>query len=215
MLRQCTINKLKNREITMRKMAIIIVFCNTFVAYASGDYQSGQEKSTVCAACHGPKGISTQPEWPSLAGQHANYLIKQMYDFKMHHGREAPTMAPMVANLTHQDMADLAVFYSKQPLPEGSTPKKYLKRGEALYRGGDFTKHITACIACHGPKGHGNAQAGFPALSGQQVGYTVQQLQNFKDHKRTNDLNSIMQDISVRMSTEDMIAVANYAAGLY
>ena len=84
-----------------------------------------------------------------------------------------------------------------------------------MYRGGDFNKHITACIACHGPKGTGNAQAGFPSISGQHAAYTIQQLQDFKEGKRKNDLNSIMRDISARMSIEDMEAVANYIAGLY
>ena len=199
----------------MKKMAFILALCNTFAVYPAGDYQAGQNKSTVCAACHGPKGISTNPIWPNLAGQHASYLTKQLHDFKQNHGRSAPTMTPMVANLSEQDMDDLAVFYSKQPLPEGRTPSKYLKRGQELFRGGDFSKHITACIACHGPNGHGNAQAGFPILSGQHAAYTVLQLQDFKNNKRSNDLNSIMRDISARMSDDDMVAVANYVAGVY
>lgn len=199
----------------MKKIAFVLALCSSFAVHAVGNYQAGQEKSTVCAACHGPKGVSVNPEWPSLAGQHANYLAKQLHDFKENHGRNAPTMAPMVANLTNQDMDDLAVFYSKQPLPEGATPKKYLALGQQLYRGGDFDKHITACIACHGPRGCGNAEARFPVLSGQQAAYTILQLQAFKDKKRTNDLNSIMHDVSVRMSTEDMEAVANYVNGLY
>ena len=199
----------------MKKMVFFLTLCSTFTVYAIGNYQAGQEKSTVCAACHGPTGISINPAWPSLAGQHANYTVKQLINFKQQKGRYDPTMAPMVANLSEQDMADLAAFYARQPRPEGSTPMKYLARGEKLYRGGDFNQHITACIACHGPKGTGNAQAGFPVLSGQQAAYTVLQLQAFKTNKRGNDLNSIMHDISARMSTSDMEAVANYIAGLY
>jgi cytochrome c553 len=198
----------------MKKTVFFLALCIHFTAYASGIYQAGQEKSTACAACHGQTGISTNPAWPSLAGQHADYLVKQLQDFKGK-TRYSPIMTPLVANLSEQDMADLAVFYAKQPLPEGKTPKKYLQRGEQLYRGGDFNKHITACIACHGPRGTGNAQAGFPALSGQHPAYTVQQLQAFAEGKRSNDLNSIMHDISMRMSNEDMEAVANYIAGLY
>ena len=199
----------------MKKIAFLLALCSTIAAFAGGDYQAGQEKSTVCAACHGPKGVSVNPAWPSLAGQHAAYLVKQLHDFKNTQSRDAPTMAPLVTNLSDQDMRDLAFFYASQPLPEGITPPKYLKRGEQLYRGGDFSKHITACIACHGPAGKGNAQANFPALSGQQAIYTAQQLQAFKDHKRNNDLNSIMRDISSRMSSDDMQAVANYVAGLH
>ncbi len=199
----------------MKKMAFFLALCCTFAMHAAGVYQSGQEKSTVCATCHGPTGVSVNPIWPNLSGQHATYLAKQLADFKQKKGRADPTMAPMVTHLSEQDMADLAIFYAKQPLPEGATPKKYLSRGEQLYRGGDVDKHITACIACHGPKGRGNAQAGFPSLSGQYAAYTILQLQAFKDNKRSNDLNSIMRDISARMSTEDMTAVANYVAGLY
>lgn len=199
----------------MKKIAFLLALCSTIAAFAAGDYQAGQEKSTVCAACHGEKGISVNPAWPSLAGQHAAYLAKQLNDFKKAQNREAPTMTALVANLSEQDINDLAAFYASLPLPEGITPKQYLKRGEQLYRGGDFSKHITACIACHGPSGQGNAQANFPVLSGQQAAYTIQQLQAFKDKKRSNDLNSIMRDISARMSADDMQAVANYVAGLH
>lgn len=199
----------------MRKTAFVFILCHCILAYAEGHYQAGKEKAAVCAACHGPNGQSTNPEWPSLAGQHASYLVKQLQDFKAGKTRSAPTMAPVVADLTEQDMKDLAVFYSKQPLPTLTTPKPYLKRGEQLYRGGDFKQHITACIACHGPQGLGNAQAGFPVVSGQQPRYTIQQLQAFKTHERQNDLHQIMQDISARMLQEDMEAVAYYMAGLH
>ena len=199
----------------MKKMAFFLALCATFTVNATGNYQNGREKSMVCAACHGATGISINPVWPSLAGQHAPYLIKELRDFKLKKGRDDPTMTPMSINLSEQDMADLAIFYAKQPLPTGSTPQKYLTRGEQLYRGGDFNKHITACIACHGPKGTGNAQAGFPVLCGQHAAYTILQLQAFKVNKRSNDLNSIMRDISARMDTDDMEAVAHYIAGLY
>lgn len=177
--------------------------------------EAGQNKSTVCTACHGPQGISTNPEWPNLAGQHEKYFVKQLKDIKEGKSRSAPTMTAIVANLNEQDIDDLAAYYAKMPVAEGSTPEKYLKRGEQLYRGGDLNKHIAACIACHGPKGSGNAQAGFPLLSGQHAAYTIMQLQAFKDGKRTNDLNQIMQDISSKMSPEDMEAVAYYIQGLY
>lgn len=199
----------------MKKLALALILCAPLVIFAQGNPQEGQTKSVVCAACHGQQGVSLTPEWPNLAGQNAKYTVKQLKDIKKGKTRVAPTMIAMVANLNEQDMDDLAAFYAKMPLAEGSTPKKYLQRGEQIYRGGDFDKHITACIACHGPKGTGNAQAGFPVLSGQKSAYTVLQLQAFKDGKRTNDLNHIMQDISGRMSQDDMEAVAHYIEGLY
>ncbi|CDZ76031.1 Cytochrome c4 precursor [Legionella massiliensis] len=172
-------------------------------------------KTALCAACHGQQGQSTNPEWPSLAGQHASYLIKQLQDFQQAKTRNALTMTGLSSSLSETEIKELAEFYARQHLPKGSTPEKYLKRGELLYRGGDFAKHITACIACHGPQGTGNAQAGFPVLTGQHAQYTIQQLQAFKDGKRSNDLNSIMRDISARMSQEDMEAVAYYVQGLH
>lgn len=199
----------------MKKMIFLFTLCCAFVVNAAGDPHAGEVKSTACAACHGAKGVSSNPEWPNLAGQNPVYFIKQLNDFKSNHDRVSPVMAPLVSGLSNQDMDDLAAYYASLPLPEGSTPKQYLSRGELLYRGGDFDKHITACIACHGPKGTGNAQAGFPVVSGQQVGYIVLQLQQFKEKKRRNDLNSIMQDISARMSSEDINSVAHYMAGLH
>lgn len=199
----------------MKKLALALFLCSPMIIYAQDNPQSGVDKALVCTACHGPQGIGTTPEWPNLAGQHEQYLIKQMNDIKDGKHRNVPTMTGVIANFSEQDIHDLAVYYAKMPLPEGSTPKKYLERGEQLYRGGDLSKHISACIACHGPKGTGNEQAGFPVLSGQHAAYTIMQLQAFKDGKRTNDLNHIMQDISARMSQDDMEAVAHYIEGLY
>lgn len=199
----------------MKKWVFALVFFNTLTLHATGNADAGQEKSTVCAACHGAQGISVNPDWPNLAGQHATYLVKQMIAYKQGEKRNNPTMMAMVNNLTSQDMDDLAAFYAKQPPEDIDASKANQSRGKALYYGGDFNKHITACIACHGPQGTGNEQAGFPVLSGQHAAYTRLQLQAFKDGKRSNDLNSIMRDISARMDTNDMKAVADYIAGLH
>jgi cytochrome c553 len=199
----------------MKKLALIFFLCSPMALSSQPSSQTVQNKSAVCAACHGSKGISVNSEWPNLAGQNEKYLIKQLNDLKLGTMRTAPIMASVVAPLNQQDMDDLAAYYAKMPGASGSTPKKYVQRGEQLYRGGDYNKHIPACIACHGPKGTGNAQAGFPALSGQHAKYTVMQLQAFKEGRRTNDLNRIMQDICSRMSQEDIDAVSHYIEGLY
>ncbi len=173
-----------------------------------------QEKAAMCAGCHGAQGISSNPDWPNLAGQHAPYLEKQMHDYKDATLRHAAIMTPLVSALTDEDIHDLADYYAHLPAPEGTHLTTKPTRGETLYRRGDFSQHITACIACHGPEGTGNAQAGFPLLSGQQPGYTIQQLQAFKDKARQNDLNRIMRDISAHMTPEDMEAVAHYLTGI-
>jgi cytochrome c553 len=183
------------------------------MGYASEN--SPPDKAAMCSGCHGSQGNSLNNEWPNLAGQHQPYLLKQLKDLQQGTTRNAPTMTPLLAHFNEQEMDDLAAYYAKMPKAEGSTPKQFVVRGEQLYRGGDFEKHITACIACHGPQGTGNAQAGFPLLSGQHAAYTIMQLQAFKNGKRTNDLNHIMQDISKRMSNDDMEAIAHYIEGLY
>ncbi|WP_131778482.1 c-type cytochrome [Legionella bozemanae] len=198
----------------MKKFVLTFILFIPLVLFAQ-ESPSAMKKAGVCTACHGQEGNSANPEWPNIAGQHPKYFIKQLHDMKDSNLRDAPTMKALVAALNEQDMDDLAVYYAKMPLAQGSTPEKFLKRGEQIYRGGDFAKRITACIACHGPKGTGNAPAGFPVLSGQHAAYTVLQLNAFKDGKRKNDLNHIMQDISSRMSQDDMEAVAHYIEGLH
>ncbi|WP_242604403.1 c-type cytochrome [Legionella gresilensis] len=188
---------------------------STFAVQAADKTPVAPAKAATCVACHGPEGNSTNPLWPNLAGQHALYLEKQLYDYKKVTTRNVPVMTAIAATLTDQDIKDLSAYYAKLPLNQGATPQKYVKSGEAIYRGGDLSKHITACIACHGPKGTGNAQANFPVLSGQHAQYTIAQLRAFKEGKRSNDLNEIMRDISHRMSPEDMEAVAYYIQGLH
>lgn len=190
----------------MKKLFFILLLCSTAL-FAT-------DKSMICAACHGPKGVSTNPQWPNIAGQHTSYFIKQLKDMSAG-TRPAGAMATIVSSLSQHDMEELAAYYAKEPAAQGSTEKRYLQRGQQLYRGGDISKHITACIACHGPKGTGNGQAGFPHLAGQHAPYTIAQLTAFKKGTRKNDLNHIMHDISSKMSDEDITAVAHYIEGLY
>lgn len=199
----------------MKKLVLALMLCVSFSIFAAEHTATDANKAIVCSACHGQEGNSTNPQWPNIAGQHPKYFIKQLNDMKDNAVRDAPTMSALAATLSKQDMDDLATYYAKMPIAQGSTPKEFLQRGEQLYRGGDFSKRIAACIACHGPQGRGNAQAGFPVISGQHAAYTVLQLLAFKDGKRKNDLNHIMQDISSRMSQEDMEAVAHYIEGLH
>ena len=197
----------------MKKILCLVLFLSSWAGCAAVNTQSGQEKATMCAACHGPKGVSTNPMWPNLAGQQAAYLVKQLRDFKTGRLRHADIMMPFVASLSEDDMASLALFYSKQPPAIARGAQQDEPRGVQLYRTGDVEKKITACIACHGPTGTGNEEAGFPSLTGQHASYAIQQLQAFKENARQNDLNAIMRTISARMSMEDMKAVADYLGG--
>lgn len=82
---------------------------------AAGDPVAGREKAAkTCAACHGPDGNSQAPDFPRLAGQHYDYLVKALNDYKSG-ARKNPIMAGQVGNLKPQDLNDLAAFYSSQP----------------------------------------------------------------------------------------------------
>ena len=195
---------------------MLLGFFMSISCHASIDLKAGQEKAEmVCAACHGKDGNSINPLWPNLAGQHPKYLVMQMQAFKLAKQRKDASMMGMMMPLSEQDMQNVAAYFAKQPRKIGQADPKTLKRGQQLYRGGDSGKQISACIACHGPKGTGNEQAGFPALSGQHAAYIVAQLQEYKAGKRTTDLNHIMRDIASRMDKADMEAVANYISGLH
>jgi cytochrome c553 len=80
---------------------------------AAGDAEAGKSKSQTCAACHGPDGNSSAADFPKIAGQHKDYLLKALKDYKSG-ARKNPVMAPLVANLTQRDMEDLAAYYSSQ-----------------------------------------------------------------------------------------------------
>jgi cytochrome c553 len=184
-------------------------------AVAAGDIAAGKAKSATCAGCHGVDGNSANPEWPKLAGQHADYLEKQLHDFKAGAERSNAMMAPMVASLSEQDMADLAAYYSAQTLQVGAADESLVERGEKIYRGGNPVTGVAACIACHGPAGAGNPAANFPALSGQHAKYVENQLYAFKKGDRSNDAGKMMRNTAAKMTAEEIEAVSSYVQGLH
>ncbi len=183
---------------------------------AAGDVAKGQEiAGGVCAGCHGPDGNSAVPNYPSLAGQHVEYLNKQLTDFKAEEGetpkRDSPIMAPMVAALTIEDMENVAAFYAAQkPVSTGNVTDNtaLLKKGRILYRGGNIENGVPACASCHGPAGRG-IPPHYPAIAGQHAEYTFIQLNMFNEGKRSND-KGVMQKVVTRMNGEEERAVAEY-----
>ena len=120
----------------------------------------------------------------------------------------------MVANLTDQDIEDLAAYYSSQKQTLGKAKEQYVAEGEKIYRGGNLASGAAACTACHGPQGMGLAQANFPRLAGQHADYLILQLQAFEKGTRKNSPNGMMEDISHRLTDEQMKAVCSYIEGL-
>ena len=183
--------------------------------HAAGDPDAGKTKAAACVACHGPDGNSLNPEWPKLAGQHPGYTIKQLEEFQAGETRRDQMMAPMIAGLNEQDLEDLAAFYAKQPRSGGFASEERAALGEKLYRGGNLRTGVAACMGCHGPQGLGDPLAGFPSLAGQHAAYVVMQLRAFRSGERSNDSNRMMRDVVRWMSDEEMLAVAEYIAGLH
>lgn len=181
----------------------------------AGDPNAGFDKSGVCQGCHGSDGNSPAGMFPSLAGQPANYLIKQLKDYRSG-SRKNETMDAMAAGLSDSDIDDISAYFASQKAaPAGSEAKAdTLAMGKLIYKGGNMDTGLTACAGCHGPQGKGNGPAKFPALAGQHADYTVAQLQDFKIEIRKNDMNSMMRNVSARMTQKEMEAVAAYLATL-
>ncbi|MDH3670655.1 MAG: cytochrome c4 [Gammaproteobacteria bacterium] len=180
--------------------------------HAAGDAEAGEVKSAACVVCHGTAGNSIRPEWPSLAGQVPEYLVKQLQDFKSG-ARQNPVMANIVGPLSAQDMEDLAAYFASQTMKVSApADMKQAQQGERLYRGGNVKMLVSACMSCHGPSGRGIPPR-FPRVSGQQAVYSEIQLLAFKAGKRSND-NEVMTRIAFRMSESDIKAVAHYMSGL-
>jgi len=177
-----------------------------------------QTAEQVCGACHGADGNSQIPTNPKLAGQHAEYLNKQLTNFKSEGGKPAeranPIMGGMVASLSEDDMKGLAAHFAGQQLkPEAAKNKASIELGQKLWRAGDQKRGIPACAACHGPAGAG-LPAQYPRLSGQFADYTEAQLKLFRAGERANDPARMMRTIALKMTDPEIKAVADYAAGL-
>ena len=172
----------------------------------------------VCAACHAADGNSTAAANPKIAGQVAEYLHKQLKDFKPQGGkqpaRESAVMTGMVANLSEADMKGLAAYYAGQTLrPAAATDKELAQLGQKLWRGGNLATGVPACAGCHGPSGAG-IPAQYPRLGGQFAEYLVAQLKAFQEGRRANDTNAVMRSVVARLTEREIRALAEYAAGL-
>jgi cbb3-type cytochrome c oxidase subunit III len=181
-----------------------------------GDATAGQAKSATCAACHGMDGNPASSQYPKLAGQHEDYITRQVEMFKTHK-RDSAVMMGFVMSLSAQDMHDIgAYFASKTSLP-GVADAKLVQRGEAIYRGGDKNANVPACMACHGPDGRGNPGAGYPQLAGQYADYVTLKLKDWHDGKTwgDDDRAKIMPAVIKGLSDADIAALASYIEGLH
>ena len=193
----------------------VLLLCASF-AWA-GDAEKGQSLSATCAACHGTDGNSINPIWPSLAGQHEGFLVRQIKMFRDGQ-RENAMMAPMVSGLSDQDIEDLAAYYSGQTLTLKAANPDLVELGRKIYQAGDNDRNIAACMSCHGPTGQGNPLSGYPKLANQHAAYTVLQLQAYKAGRKSSDQDDVngqvMAGVAQYMTEEEIEAVASYLQGL-
>jgi cytochrome c553 len=179
---------------------------------AKPDLAKGQATSTnVCAACHTADGSRGSPANPIIAGQHAEYLYKQLDEFKSGK-RDNAIMKGMAATLNEADMKNVAAFYAgKTAKPGFAKNKDLVTLGEKIYRGGIAERGVPACSGCHSPTGAG-IPSQYPRLAGQHADYTEAQLVAFRGGVRRN--NAQMTGVAAKMNDREMKAVADYIAGL-
>jgi cytochrome c553 len=206
-------------------LPLFLITCSTAQAedaaksVAKADAARGKAiASTVCAACHNADGNSSITANPKLAGQHYDYLVKELKDFKANGdkpaARPSPVMSGMVANLSEDQMRDIAAYFAAQKAANNSAKNKQtIEQGQKLYRAGDMAKGLPACAACHGPAGAG-MPAQYPRIAGQHAEYTEAQLKAFRDGTRANDPNKMMRMVALKMTDAEIKAVADYIAGL-
>jgi len=199
------------------------------VGYAQGKAGAGKEKAASCAGCHGEDGNSTMTGFPKLAGQHEGYLFKQLKAFKSSE-RNSPMMAPLAMGLDEKSMEEIAAYYAAQQISNNPAPvlpadddesektdeqKKaelddLIEKGGDLYRNGNLSREVSACIACHGPYGEGNKPAAYPALHSQHAEYLIKSLTDFKNGQRSNNRENMMHMIATKMTDDDIKAVSYY-----
>lgn len=165
---------------------------------------------TVCAACHGVDGNSTDPHYPKLAGMDQEYLMRQLKAFAAGKRRD-DTMSGIIGGIDPGDFATLAAYYGKQKRTPGQVQDPQLAaKGKALFEDGNTDSGVPACAGCHQPDGKGNAR--FPRLAGQHQTYVLKQLADYKSGRRATD--PLMTTVGQRLNVDETKALAEYIAGL-
>jgi len=173
----------------------------------SGNPADGKAKAAQCKICHGEDGNTVEPVIPKLAGQYADYIQRQIFNFQEGTLRD-PNMTQIAMTLTNRrDLADIAAYFASQNQMKGTPTKN--EGGEKLYL-------EKGCLNCHGEIGKGKPSynAIFPIIGGQNKGYLIKQIKDFKSGARTTDISGIMGLVANQMTYEDIVAVAEYLSGL-
>lgn len=174
---------------------------------------AGKEKSQLCEGCHGEFGNSTDPLIPKLAGQYGNYIIKQVRNYQLG-TRSHELMSAMAGTISDDDLFDAAAYYASQKIMKGGSSAGN-PLGKKLFLNEKISNMGLACINCHGERGNGLEPqiSAFPVIGGQHKDYIRQQLVNFRNGKRTNSANNIMNRITGSLTDTEIKALAEYVSG--
>jgi cytochrome c553 len=181
-----------------------------------GNAKAGESQvASVCAACHGADGNSTDPQYPKLAGQHANYIAFQLKSFQ--NGQRANSiMSGMASMLSPQGIADVAAYLSQQQTSPGPADQYQPALGKAIYDHGVPAAGLPSCVSCHGPQGLGDAARMYPRIGGQHAQYVVQVLTGWHNGKPWGDSPhaKLVVEVAKKLTIEQINAVASYVQGL-
>jgi len=189
--------------------AVVALFCGGALAQTD-EARAKKIVGGSCFLCHGTQGESSSEVFPRLAGQHWEYIAKQLENFKSGK-RKSTAMTDMVAKLTPSEMVALGKYYETQKAPvEPPKDSALAAVGSYIYHSGNKFSGVPACASCHGDQALGTLN--LPRLAGQNALYSESQLKLFNKRERTND-NAVMHSIVVKMTPLEMAAVAEYLSG--
>lgn len=173
--------------------------------------QAHEIHMSVCFNCHGAEGLSATPDTPRLAGQHFQYIAKQLGDFKAGR-RESLVMQPMAKDLSEEEMLALGVYFNVKPSPAQRVRDAELAAvGRFLYHRGNEYSGVANCAGCHGERGMGTDE--LPRLASQGTRYTETQLQLFSERPRTPD-NETMHTVASKLTELEIKALAAYISSM-
>lgn len=196
----------------IRKMALVAIAltCGTATAASPTPERINELVKTRCGVCHGPTGQSSNAEFPKLAGQNADYLVRQMFNFKTL-ARKSTEMEKEMAGLTGNDIEGLAHYFSGQQLvPVTRQDTALSEAGRNFYMTGSPERGISACVVCHGD--HARGARMLPRVAGQHARYLAIQLRRFAEQSRTTD-QMLMHSVASKMTEDEIWAVSYFLSG--
>jgi cytochrome c553 len=199
-------------KLALRRMiALCTLAAASLNGAATAPERIGELVRTRCSTCHGPTGQSSNADFPKLAGQNADYLVRQMFNFQTRL-RKSTEMEKEMTGLTGNDIEELANYFSSQQLlPGRPTDAALIEAGRKFYMTGSAERGISACAVCHGDMARGARM--LPRVAGQHARYLAIQLRRFAEQSRTTD-QMLMHSVASKMTENEIWAVSYFLSGL-